>query len=53
MLWSQDELTEEETGWKMIHGDVFRCPPYANLFSALMGSGAQIFFTILLLLTSR
>jgi transmembrane 9 superfamily protein 1 len=36
----------------MIHGDVFRCPPYANLFSALMGSGAQIFFTILLLLTS-
>lgn len=48
----EDELTKEETGWKMIHGDVFRCPPYANLFSALMGSGAQIFFTILLLLTS-
>ena len=48
----EDELTEEETGGKMIHGDVFRCPPYANLFSALMGSGAQIFFTILLLLTS-
>ncbi len=49
----EDELTEEETGGKMIHGDVFRCPPYANLFSALMGAGAQIFFTILLLLTSR
>jgi len=28
----EDELTEEETGWKMIHGDVFRAPPYINLF---------------------
>lgn len=46
----EDELTEEETGWKMIHGDVFRPPPHANLFSAMIGSGAQIFFTLLILL---
>jgi len=48
----EEELTEEETGWKMIHGDVFRCPPYVNIFAAFMGSGAQIFFTILILLSS-
>ena len=36
----------------MIHGDVFRCPPMANLFAAFVGSGAQIFFTVLFLLLS-
>lgn len=34
----------------MIHGDVFRSPEQLNLFSALIGSGAQIFSTVLLLL---
>jgi MFS family permease len=48
----EDELTEEETGWKMIHGDVFRCPPHISIFAAFMGSGAQIFFTVLVLLIS-
>jgi Endomembrane protein 70 len=43
-------LTEEETGWKMIHGDVFRSPQHLNLFSAFVGSGAQVFATVLLLL---
>jgi len=46
----EDELAEEETGWKMIHGDVFRNPPFLNVFVALYGSGAQIFSTIFLLL---
>lgn len=36
----------------MIHGDVFRCPPYLSVFAAFMGSGAQIFTTILILLVS-
>jgi len=48
----EDELAEEETGWKMIHGDVFRVPPYLNLFAALIGAGAQLFFTVILLLLS-
>lgn len=48
----EDELTEEETGWKMIHGDVFRSPPFTNLLAAAVGSGAQIFFTVLILLTA-
>jgi hypothetical protein len=50
ILFIQEELTEEESGWKMIHGDVFRSPPHLNLFAAFIGAGAQIFFTILILL---
>jgi hypothetical protein len=46
----EDELTEDESGWKMIHGDVFRSPQLLNLFAAFIGSGAQIFSTVLLLL---
>lgn len=33
---------EEETGWKYIHGDVFRYPPHKSLFCALLGSGTQL-----------
>lgn len=36
----------------MIHGDVFRCPPFLNLFAAVIGSGAQLFFTVFILLLS-
>jgi hypothetical protein len=33
---------QEETGWKYIHGDVFRYPPHKSLFSAVLGSGTQL-----------
>ncbi|KAJ6834665.1 transmembrane 9 superfamily member 2-like [Iris pallida] len=33
---------EEETGWKYIHGDVFRFPKYKSLFAAVIGSGTQL-----------
>ena len=33
---------ETETGWKLIHGDVFRAPPRTMLFSSLVGSGTQV-----------
>jgi len=33
----------EETGWKLVHGDVFRTPPYPSLFSSVVGTGVQIF----------
>mmetsp|Transcript_12122 Transcript_12122/g.21462 ORF Transcript_12122/g.21462 Transcript_12122/m.21462 type:complete len:587 (-) Transcript_12122:544-2304(-) len=41
-----DEMGEdsEETGWKYLHGDVFRSPPHVNLFSAMMGVGTQMLF---------
>lgn len=40
----------EETGWKLVHGDVFRPPRYSRLFAALIGSGVQIFAMALITL---
>ncbi|KAK6921583.1 Nonaspanin (TM9SF) [Dillenia turbinata] len=34
---------QEETGWKYIHGDVFRFPAFKSLFAAALGSGTQLF----------
>ncbi|XP_063968455.1 transmembrane 9 superfamily member 4-like [Lytechinus pictus] len=36
------EDTTEETGWKLVHGDVFRPPRYKQLLAALVGAGVQI-----------
>lgn len=33
----------EESGWKLVHGDVFRPPRYHMLLSALIGTGVQLF----------
>lgn len=33
---------QEETGWKYIHGDVFRFPKHPSLFSAMVGTGSQL-----------
>ncbi|XP_078442239.1 transmembrane 9 superfamily member 2-like [Wolffia australiana] len=44
--YSHDEETaedQEETGWKYIHGDVFRFPEHKSLFAAVLGSGTQLF----------
>ncbi|KAK1436888.1 hypothetical protein QVD17_02672 [Tagetes erecta] len=38
----QDE-SKEETGWKVVHGDVFRAPVNSELLSVFVGSGVQIF----------
>ncbi|CAL0329857.1 unnamed protein product [Lupinus luteus] len=46
MKYAQDEEgadDQEETGWKYIHGDVFRFPKSKSLFSAALGSGTQLF----------
>jgi len=46
------EEAQEETGWKLVHGDVFRPPQsHSMLLSVLVGTGAQIgtaFFITLL-----
>ncbi|KAJ6402340.1 hypothetical protein OIU84_014431 [Salix udensis] len=34
---------QEETGWKYIHGDVFRYPKYKSVLAAAVGSGTQLF----------
>lgn len=44
--YAQDEEAaddQEETGWKYIHGDVFRFPKHKSLFAAAHGSGTQLF----------
>lgn len=33
----------EQSGWKLVHGDIFRPPKYPRLFVATIGSGVQIF----------
>lgn len=38
---NEDEA-QEETGWKLVHGDVFRAPDHPVLFSAIIGSGCQV-----------
>eukprot|EP00195_Chlamydomonas_chlamydogama_P006578 CAMPEP_0202903266 /NCGR_PEP_ID=MMETSP1392-20130828/23330_1 /ASSEMBLY_ACC=CAM_ASM_000868 /TAXON_ID=225041 /ORGANISM="Chlamydomonas chlamydogama, Strain SAG 11-48b" /LENGTH=640 /DNA_ID=CAMNT_0049590357 /DNA_START=131 /DNA_END=2053 /DNA_ORIENTATION=+ len=37
------EDAQEETGWKLVHGDVFRPPTNASMLSTIVGSGVQIF----------
>lgn len=37
----------EDSGWKQVHGDVFRAPDHLILFSALYGSGWQLLFLFL------
>merc|ERR1712228_1114533 len=36
------EETLEETGWKLVHGDVFRKPRHARWLAVSVGSGVQI-----------
>lgn len=33
---------QEDSGWKLVHGDVFRCPKSPLLLSILLGNGAQL-----------
>ena len=34
---------QEDSGWKLVHGDVFRCPKAPLLLSVLLGNGTQLF----------
>ncbi|KAJ1672454.1 Transmembrane 9 super member 2, partial [Spiromyces aspiralis] len=37
------EDLQEDLGWKLVHGDVFREPHHKQLLSVLVGSGSQLF----------
>ncbi|KAL2929999.1 Transmembrane 9 superfamily member 7 [Bienertia sinuspersici] len=41
-LETQDEA-QEETGWKLVHGDVFRPPLNSSLLCVYVGTGVQVF----------
>src|SRR3984885_10102235 len=38
-----EDGVQEDSGWKLVHGDVFRSPRYPLLLSVLLGNGAQLF----------
>merc|ERR1712137_1259555 len=44
------EEAQEETGWKLVHGDVFRPPPFRMALSVLIGSGVQVFAMVVITL---
>ena len=39
--------SQEESGWKYVHGDVFRFPRGRSLFAAIIGTGTQLFFLVI------
>ena len=38
-----DDGVQEDSGWKLVHGDVFRAPSHPLILSVLLGNGAQLF----------
>ncbi|GMM38469.1 Emp70 protein [Saccharomycopsis crataegensis] len=38
-----DDEIQEESGWKLVHTDIFRAPKRRMLLSVVTGSGAQLF----------
>eukprot|EP00026_Physarum_polycephalum_P004257 Phypoly_transcript_04274.p1 GENE.Phypoly_transcript_04274~~Phypoly_transcript_04274.p1 ORF type:complete len:650 (+),score=111.27 Phypoly_transcript_04274:187-2136(+) len=43
--YNQQDLSDDEgeTGWKLVHGDVFRPPRHPMALAVLIGSGVQVF----------
>lgn len=40
---AMEDGVQEDSGWKLVHGDVFRTPSQPLILSILLGSGAQLF----------
>ncbi|KAK4184610.1 hypothetical protein QBC35DRAFT_47085 [Podospora australis] len=38
-----EDGVQEDSGWKLVHGDVFRNPPNPLLLSIFLGNGTQLF----------
>lgn len=38
-----DDGVQEDSGWKLVHGDVFRAPAHPLILSVFLGNGAQLF----------
>lgn len=39
---ADEEIFDDLAGWKVLHADVFRPPPFAGLLAPLVGSGLQL-----------
>ena len=44
----EKEELAEESGWKLVHADVLRPPPFALLLSVSVGTGTQLLLMALL-----
>eukprot|EP00181_Compsopogon_caeruleus_P000891 CAMPEP_0184678342 /NCGR_PEP_ID=MMETSP0312-20130426/1076_1 /TAXON_ID=31354 /ORGANISM="Compsopogon coeruleus, Strain SAG 36.94" /LENGTH=641 /DNA_ID=CAMNT_0027127011 /DNA_START=213 /DNA_END=2138 /DNA_ORIENTATION=- len=40
----EDDEAEDVTGWKLVHGDVFRAPPLSAVLAVMNGTGTQAFW---------
>ncbi|KAH7681043.1 transmembrane 9 superfamily member 3 protein [Dioscorea alata] len=49
-LESLERDVSEESGWKLVHGDVFRPPRSLVVLSAVVGTGAQLAMLVLLVI---
>ncbi|KAH8804648.1 hypothetical protein F5884DRAFT_796766 [Xylogone sp. PMI_703] len=38
-----EDGVQEDSGWKLVHGDVFRTPSHPLILSVFLGNGAQLF----------
>ena len=38
----EQAVEADESGWKLVHGDVFRYPANKELFCAILGNGVQL-----------
>ena len=45
-IFNSKEDAQEEFGWKLVHGDVFRPPKKGMLLSVMLGCGTQIFIML-------
>lgn len=43
---SMEDGVQEDSGWKLVHGDVFRTPSHALMLSVFLGNGAQLFVMV-------
>ena len=50
LIFYQERDVSEESGWKLVHGDVFRPPRSLVLLSTLVGTGAQLAMLVLLVI---
>lgn len=41
---NEEDDEDDVTGWKLVHGDVFRPPKYASFLCVCVGAGAQVLF---------
>ena len=44
---SIDMTMRDDSGWKRIHGDVFRPCAHLRMYAILMGDGAHVAFTLI------